>query len=117
MRYLAFVQRDNEEIIRDALTVGGSIEFLFDAPKENAVPVGWKYTIRPPVALYTYPGNRVIQICRRKGDERDLVVSSSPSPAMGTIPVWLHPQTSDLSPRRLVKCANEIKDAGFDSGR
>lgn len=104
IRYLAFVQCDNEDIIRNASTVGESGELLFDAPKENAVPLDWKYTIRPPIALYTYPGNLVLQIRRRKGDKRDL------------IPVWLHPQTSDLSPRRLVKGANEIKNAGFDSG-
>ena len=75
LRYIAFVQCDNEDVIRDELTVGETGELLFDPPKENAVPIGWKYTIRPPVAMYSYPGNLVLQIHRRKGDERDLMTS------------------------------------------
>lgn len=78
MRYLAFVQCDSVDVVRDALTIGESGEFLFDAPKEHAVPVGWQYTIRSPVAKYLNSGNLVIQIRRRKGDERHLVTSPSP---------------------------------------
>ncbi len=80
MRYLCLAQCDNEQVIRDALGVGESGELLFYPPKDNKVPVGWKYTIRFPIPKYEYTGNLVSKTCRRKGDQRDFTTSPFPRP-------------------------------------
>jgi len=80
MRHLCLAQCDNEAVIRDPLSVGESGELLFYPPMENKVPVGWKYTIRPPIPKNEYTGNLVSKTCRHKGDQREFVTSPFPRP-------------------------------------
>lgn len=112
MRYLCFAQCDNEELIRDALAVGESGQLSFYPPKDNKIPVGWKYTIRPPLPKYEYTGNLIFQVRRPGNDERDIITSSKPQLEMHQIEVWANPEASDVSARRLIKCVNDIKEAG-----
>lgn len=85
MRHLCLAQCDNEVVIRDQLSVGESGELLFYPPMENKVPVGWKYTIRPPIPKNEYTGNLVSKTCRHKGDQRDFVTSPFPRPDIATL--------------------------------
>ena len=113
--YLAFVQCDSEELVRDVYLVGESGTFCFEQPPPKVQPSGWQYTIKPPVPSYTYPGNLVMQITRARGDNRELIVSAEPKPSMEDQKVWCFPNASDLAPRRLINCANLITSLGTDA--
>ena len=113
--YLAFVQCDSAELIRDVYSVGESGTFCFEQPLHNAQPSGWQYTIKPPIPRYDYPGNLVMQITRAGDDYRELIVSPEPKPFMNQQGVWAYPDASDLAPRRLIDCANLITSLGTDA--
>ena len=113
--YLAFVQCDSEELIRDVFLVGESGTFCFEQPEANFEPSGWDYVIKPPINQYDCPGNLVFQIRRPKGDDRKLEVGLVPEPSMEVKDIWAYPHASDLSPRRLVNCANLITSLGTDA--
>ena len=113
--YLAFVQCDSDELIRDVYLVGESGVFCFEQPQRNVQPSGWHYVIKSPIGNYQYPGNLVMQINRPKGDNRTLAAGLIPEPLMPQQQVWAFPDASDLSPRRLVDCANLITSLGTDA--
>ena len=71
----------------------------------------------PPIPRYTYPGNLIMQIKRAKGDVRELPVSVQPEPIMTQQAVWAFPDSSELAPKRLVNCANIIKDLRAEADR
>ena len=112
--YLAFVQCDSEDLVRDVYLVGESGTFCFQQPPRNLQPSGWQYTIKPPVPKYEYPGNLVMQITRARGDNRELAVSPEPEPLMKQQQVWAFPDASDLAPCCLIDCANLIIFLGND---
>ena len=59
-----------------------------------------------------------MQITRPRGDSRIIAVEPSeplPEPFMQNIQIWAFPQASDLSPRRLINCANLITSLGNDA--
>ena len=115
VHYLAFVQCDSEELIRQLYPVGESGTFCFDEPAPNLKPVGWQYTIKPPIPNFQYPGNLIFQLKRRRGDQRKVPVSPFPQPDMPQQEIWAFPNASDLAPRRLVNCANLTKQLGPDA--
>ena len=78
--YLAFVQCDSEELIRDIYLVEESGTFYFQQSSSNVQPSGWQYTIKPFVPRYRYPGNLFMQITRVRGDNHEFQVSSYPEP-------------------------------------
>ena len=80
MYYLAFVQCDSEELIRDVYLVEESGTFYFQQSARNVQPSGWQYTIKPHATRYEYPGNLVIRITQVRGDNHDIRVSSYPEP-------------------------------------
>lgn len=73
--YLAFVQCDNEELIREVYTVAEIGTFCCAQIPRGVQPIGWQYTIKPPLAPYDYPGNLIFQIKRAKEYKRELPVS------------------------------------------
>ena len=76
--YLAFVQCESEELIRDIFPVSSIGVFCFDQPEANVQPSGWRYIIRPPLPAYDYQGNLVFQVKRTFSDKRDVPVSPIP---------------------------------------
>ena len=115
IHYLAFVQCDREDLVRDIYLVGESGTFCFEQPEQGFQPTGWQYVIKPPIGNYEYPGNLVMQITRERGDSRVIPVEPLPEPRMATIQIRAFPQASDLSPRRLINCANLITSLGDDA--
>ena len=113
--YLAFVQCDSEELIRDIYLVGESGTFCFEEPPKNTQPSGWHYVIKPPIGNYECPGNLLLQIKRQKGDSRTLEAGLVPKVIMPEQQVWAFPDASDLSPHRLVNCTNLITSLGTDA--
>ena len=57
--YLAFVQCENEELIRDIYPVSSTGVFVFEKPEQETQPSGWKYTIKSPLPLFEYQGHLV----------------------------------------------------------
>lgn len=114
-QYLAFAQCDSEEMIRQLYLVGESGTFCFDEPAPDLKPVGWQYTIKPPIPNFQYPGNLIFQLKRPRGDQRKVPVSPFPQLVMKQQEIWAFPDTSDLAPRRLVNCANLTKQLGADA--
>ena len=114
-QYLAFAQCDSEEMIRQLYLVGESGTFCFDEPAPDLKPVGWQYTIKPPIPNFQYPGNFIFQLKRPRGDQRKVPVSPFPQLVMEQQEIWAFPDTSDLAPRRLVNCANLTKQLGADA--
>lgn len=112
--YLAFVQCVNDELLREVYNVGTTGIFSFEKPHPNCEPDGWKYTIKPPIPEYEYPGNLVFLIRRRKDDNREILDDHVPKPEMRKIEIWAFPKISDLAPRRLVNCANLLKSRQED---
>ena len=110
--YLAFVQCESEELIRDIYPVASTGTFCFQTPKPNTHPAGWKYVIKSPLPVFEYHGNLVFQIKRSFDDNRNLPVSPKPQVEMKQQDIWAFPDASDLSPRRLINCANLIKSLG-----
>ena len=88
----------------------GIIALSFEAPRDGRAPIGWKYIVRPPIIEYDFPGTLCLTIKRPKDDNSDLKVTKIPKSDIRTVPVWICPETSDLSPRRLVHCANMIRE-------
>ena len=80
--YLAFLQRDDEELIREVFNVGNSGVLSFDKPKPGIEPSGWRYTVKPPIPQCEYPGNLVLLIHRRKDDEREIRAEHVSKPKM-----------------------------------
>ena len=80
IRYLAFVECDKDNMMRDVYLVGESGTICFEQPQRDVQPSGWQYTIKPPIPRYAYLGNLVIQIKRVRGDNRKLTVSPQTQP-------------------------------------
>ena len=59
--YLAFVQCESEELIRDIYPVSLTGTFCFEQPPANSQPSGWHYVIKPPLPSFEYPGNLVFR--------------------------------------------------------
>lgn len=112
--YLAFVQCGDDELLREVYDVGTTGILSFEEPYPNCEPNGWKYTIKPPIPEYEYPGNLVFLIRRRKDDNREIPDDHVPKLKMRTIKIWASPKISDLTPRRLVDCANLLKSRQQD---
>ena len=78
-------------------------------------PIGWQYTVKPPLTHYDYPGNLIFQIRRAKEDKREFTVYSKPQADMIRQEIRTFPDASGLSPRRLLNCANLIRTLGSDA--
>ena len=113
--YLAFVQCESEELIRDIYPVSGTGVLCLEKPEPNTQPSGWNYTIRPPLPIFEYDGNLVFQIKRSANDDRIIPVSAKPHVGMTQRDIWAFPDTSDLALRRLINCADLIKSLGDDA--
>ena len=114
-KYIAFVQCDDEELIRNVLTVGDTGRLIFEEMKNGIVQPGWKYTVKPPIPRYTYPGNLILQLRRPKGDTQEVNASKAPKADMPSIQVWAFPDVSDSPARRQIKCANDLADANVEA--
>lgn len=115
--YLALIQCDSEEMIRSVYLSGTTGTFCFEQPERGTQPTGWHYVVRPPIAQYQYSGNLVMSITRDKQDERILPSYEFPQLIMTQQEIWAYPDTSDLSPRRLINCANLITSLGPDADK
>ena len=109
-QYLAFVQCDNQEHLREFYNEGDVGQMIFELPDDKDFePVGWRFIVRPAVPNCEAPGNLTLQVRRRKGDDFEVPTESHPHPAMMSMDVYLWPTVSDVSPRRLVNAANLIR--------
>ena len=111
LRYAAFVQYDHEKVVGESYTVGETGIFRFEKPVDSkSVPMGWRYTIQL-TALTALPGNLTAEIRRPKDDKRLLNAEEyTQAPQQPSTEVCMFPETSDLSSKRSVNCANVIRN-------
>ena len=60
IRYLAFVECNKDNMMRDVYLVGESGTICFEQPQRDDQLSGWQYTIKPPIPRYAYLGNLVM---------------------------------------------------------
>ncbi|KAL9639860.1 MAG: hypothetical protein Q9204_000926 [Flavoplaca sp. TL-2023a] len=111
-RYLAFLQCDQEELIKLAYNQGTKGVLCFDKPDPKAPsrPVGWQYQIIPALPDAEYNGNLVMVVRRPEGDTRQIPASRFASRNMTENIVWAFPDINDISVRRLINCANKVPE-------
>ncbi|KAL8731904.1 MAG: hypothetical protein Q9181_004140 [Wetmoreana brouardii] len=85
--YLAFVQCDDEQLLRHAYNVGDRGVFCFEAPDPDSQPEGWRYIIKPQLPLENCPGNLVFQIRRPRDNDFEPPSSDTPSNDAKTIEI------------------------------
>jgi hypothetical protein len=75
-------------------------------------PPKWKGQVLPPLPGVAVPGNLLLLISRPNEDDRTLDVNPGISNEMSIAenPLWLLPQDSALSARRLVNALNLIRE-------
>lgn len=110
--YLAQLRCDNEDIIHLYYDVESKKGITFTQPVKNKVPDGWTYIIRPPFPIVDLPGNLLLEIKRRKEDDKKITAPQLPKLGSEGIKVWAYPQNSDLADRRLIVCANKLRYSG-----
>ena len=110
--YLAFVQCESEEFIRDLYPVSSTGVFCLDQPEANVQPSGQTYTTRPPFPAFEYHGNQVFQIKRTFTDKT--VLSVSPKPQLNMVQQLMNTIASfGDDPPATIDAEREI-NSGFD---
>ena len=108
--YMVFAYCESAELIRSIYNFGATGSFCFEKPTPNCIPEGWWYVIRESLPVCQAPGNLIFLIRRPKNDTRVVHAAKVPSMDMKTTSIWAVPQCTDLSSRRLVNCANLLRN-------
>ena len=113
--YVVFVNCEDAEMIRTVYTVGARVTVSFEAPPPQQRPEGWRAEIKPPLPGIECPGTLVLHMRRPYDDDRTIPVKTSfDSKTDLDAHIWMYPEVSDLSTKRLVNCANLLSVVNYD---
>ena len=107
-KYFAFVNCQNEKLIREMYNVDDENILNFVKTLSDSSIVEWKYRINFDISNINAFDNLMMKIFRNKLDKRNFFVNKTIFADMKFLIVWKFSEMSNKTSRRFINCINEM---------